>query len=450
MPKHKGIKYKSEISFVLEEPIEFSYKVVGYPEWINYAIPASLGDRRVFIQHGHEEEGLAFIKDSLRSRPVIGLDSETGGSKQRDGLNPRSSTSRMLLLQIGNRECVWIFQPELVPFLKDILEDPGYLHLNQNIVFDYEWLLAKYGIHVVRMFCTMLAEQVLRAGLPGYKVSLLDMARVHPPCRLISKQVRNQFVEHSGIFTEEQLYYAGRDVFMLFDIFDSQNSELKRHKLATILQLEFQCIAATAEMELTGVYIDTDLLMISIAYWESERDRLEQEIMDVFNAELRKLGKAEVRDSFWRSLFGQDQDEVFDLDSAEQKLEALRRIGLTLENVQRATLKTVEHQLAKLMVEHSEVTKLTSTYGRNLIEKINPDTGRLHPEFRQLGIGEGVGTRGGAGASRDKKTTIATGRFSSDFQILPRAEKNYVEVKDPAELAKLTTLFQDKIAAAAA
>jgi hypothetical protein len=43
----------------------------------------------------------------------------------------------------------------------------------------------------------------------------------------------------------------------------------------------------------------------------------------------------------------------------------------------------------------------------------------LHPHFDQLGAGEGAQRNG-----KDKKETIATGRFSSDFQQLPRPEKN--------------------------
>lgn len=450
MSKHKGIKYTSDFSFLLEEQIEVPYKIVGYPEWLERAIPGHLKSLQIPVRINREAQDLVPVLTDLWQYNILGLDLENGGEKERDGLDPVSSTSRSLLGQFGHRNMVYLFQPELIIHLKEPLESPNILKINQNIEYDFKWLLWKHKIHVVRMYCTMLAEQILRAGRDGFGVKLLDLVRYHA-CRLISKEVRNQFIGHTGVFTEEQLYYAARDVGLLFDVFDSQNLELKELGLEIVAKDEFNCIPATAEMELTGVFLDTAILNLSIDYYARRQVWLEEQIMEAFNEELRRQGKKAVDKNFFASLFAQDKDkekeegdgeerEVFDLDSAEQKLEALRRIGLTLENVQRGTLKKLENKVAKLLVEYSEVQKIVSTYGLRLVKKIHPDTGRLHPEFKQLGLGDGE-----ASGSREKKATIATGRFSSDFQQLPRPKEIYEAITGPEELALARKLFAANI-----
>jgi hypothetical protein len=103
----------------------------------------------------------------------------------------------------------------------------------------------------------------------------------------------------------------------------------------------------------------------------------------------------------------------------------------------------MEHKLTKLMVEYSVVQKITSTYGQRLINMINPDDHRLHPQFKQLGIGDGE-----SNSSREQKATIATGRFSSDFQQLPRPRDIYDPVTDDEELQAVETVLGAKLEAA--
>lgn len=446
MAAHKGPRYTSDFSYLLEEQIDIPYQIVGYPDWLEKAIPGHLRSIQLPVYRGKEERGMAPVLNHIWAHNILGLDLETGGEKERDGLDPISKTSRILLGQFGNKEKIFVVQPELIRHLKAPLESEDILKINQNIEFDFKWLLHELQIHIVRMYCTMLSEQVLRAGRDGFGVSLLDLARYHA-CRLISKEVRTEFANHSGVFTEKQLYYSARDIYLLFDIFESQDAEIDELGLGTVTQDEFRVIPAVAEMELVGVNMDTEYLGLSIRYFAKEAVRLKQAIHDTWNAELKKQGKkvSSAAETLFADLFGEaeDEEEEFDIDSAEQKLEALRRIGLTLDNVQRATLKTIEHQMAKLLVEYSLVQKIVSTYGVRLVNMIHPDDGRLHPQWKQLGMGDGESQ-----GSRDKKATIATGRMSGDFMQLPRTRDIYELIDNPEELEMVRRLMPEQIAKA--
>jgi hypothetical protein len=231
-----------------------------YPDWIEQCIPKSLHAEAIWVPPGKETQALVSVMDRLWAWNCLGIDLETGGEKELDGLDPISNTSKVTLMQIGNRGMIHVVQPALTWCFKDILQSDNILKINQNITFDFKWLLKKYGIHMVRMFCTMLAQQLLQAGMDGYSVSLQDLARTYPPHRLICKEVRNEFFQHTGVFSEEQIYYAARDVFLLFDIMSAQNAALKKHQLVDIAKIEFNIIAVTAEMELTGVCLNKEVM----------------------------------------------------------------------------------------------------------------------------------------------------------------------------------------------
>jgi hypothetical protein len=442
---HKRTSYESNFSWLLEESIEVPYSIVGYEDWLEKSIPSHLKGVFRQVRKRHEKEDLGFTLGQLWSKKIVGLDLETGGTADGDGLDPLSATSRIVLAQIGNQDRTFIVQPELLPHFKPLIESPKLLHLNQNISFDYKWLLVKYGIHIVRMYCTMLAEQLLRAGRDGFGVSLLDLARYHS-CRLISKGIRTQFAHHSGIFTEDQLYYAARDVFLMFDIFASQHEEVEELGLGMVARDEFRLIPATCEMELIGVFMDEDVLKLSIDYFKRQAVILKEQIGNTWNEGLRAIGAEPIdMNSVWAILDEEsaEVDEEFDIDSPQQKLEALRRVGLEVENVQRGTLKTLDHDLARLLVKYSAVQKVVSTYGDRLLRKIHPSDGRVHPRFKQLGIGDSD-----AGESKDKKSTIATGRYSSDFQQIPRVTDIYEKVNDPEEQEAVRRLLGKEMEAA--
>jgi len=421
------------VSHQIEEKIPINYYVVGYKEWLEdgfetEAVPRS---QWIIIDEGRECKQLSWIVDTLIEMGTIGLDTETTGEDKKSGLDPWREGSKLLLLQLGNESKVFLIQPGLVPYLADVLENKTLLHLGQNLVYDFKYLFVKYKIHINNMYDTMLAEQLLTSGLNGIKVGLADLARRYKPYRMISKEVRADFIhfkERGEKISKDMAYYAARDIILLFPVMNEQKEQLKHWKLEVVAQDEFNVLPVTASMELNGVNLDRDTLKLALSYWESRQKELEIEILNSYDKELKSKGKVEL------SLIPEVKN-VFDLNSPAQKLAALRNLDFDIENVQRETLESIDHPIAKALAEYSNVMKVTSTYGENLLKRVNTKTGRLHPEFNQLGSGDG---------SLSKKGTIATGRYSSDFQQMPRPTERFCEVKGE-ELSEIQQLFSEKI-----
>ena len=419
------------ISYPIEEHIPINYYVVGYESWLEngFEIGAVPLSKRIVVTIGKEDIVLKPVLEKLLSLDILGLDTETTGEEKRSGLDPWREGSRLLLMQLGNEDIVYIIQPDLVPKFKGVLENKEQTHLGQNIVYDFKYLYVKYGIHINNIYDTMLAEQLLTSGLNGMRVGLADLARRYKPYRMISKEVREDFVhfkERGERISSKMIYYAARDITLLFPVMKEQKPLLAKWNLGVVAQDEFNVVPVTASMELHGVNLDRDTLKLALVYWEERQKELEIEILKIYNQESGKKHK----DSY---TLLPDVQKVFDLNSPAQKLKALQDLGFDIEDVRRDTLDTLDHPIAIALSQYSNVMKIISTYGENLLKRVNPKTGRLHPEFNQLGSGD---------IDLSKKGTIATGRYSSDFQQMPKPENRFAEVKNVDELEFVKKHFE--------
>jgi DNA polymerase-1 len=423
------------VSEQLEEFFPINFDVIGTREWIEGCFePGTMTEEQKIIVSSSGD--LAESKEWLDKRPVHTVDTETSGDLQRDkydGLNPLSPTSKIVMAQIGTPDRALLIEPQLIPEYKEHLESTHFLHVLQNAVFDFKFLLKKYGIHMRRMYDTMVGEQLLTSGIPGVGVGMPDITRKYYPHRLITKELRKQFMDFKGVFSRKATIYAARDIVVLEPVMTEQCKLFKQFKMEMVAQDEFDVIPCTAMMEVGGVPIDVRTLRLAISWWQKRERELVEKIMKMYDELVNNQGE--------KALFLlPEMREVFDVKSSSQKLEALSKIGIELDDTKRDTLEAIDHPLTRLLVEYSEVAKVCSTYGENLIARVDPRTGRLYPEFNQLGSGD-LESRSG----RVKKSTIATGRYSSDFQQLPRSEPRYEKVLDTAEIKRVREAFSEEI-----
>ena len=427
----KGISKKGLtieiVSTALEEHVPVKYAVVGRGEWIDrYFEPLALeGVRQVRVS---DSSDLHRVKEWLDKQKYHFMDTEG------TGLDPVDPTVQLVLLQIGNRDLVFVIQPELIPEFKEQLENPLHVHVLQNAVHDWKFLLHRYNVHTNNLYCTMLAEQLLTSGRAGMPVNLAAISRRRPPCRIITKAIRKKFVAfnpETDKFTKEMVYYAVRDVVLLPDIMETQLADLKRLEMETVAYDEFNLVQVTGSMELGGVPFSEKILRLALLYWQQRQDDLEREILKQYDTRMNDRG---AQTGFFEELGLKFE---FDVGSQTQKLTALRELGLELDDVKRDTLESINDPIADLLGRYSEAVKINSTYGENMIGRIHPETKRLQVEFNQLGHGD-------VEAKAGKATTIATGRYSSDFQQLPRGRVLH-QLVIGSELVSVQALFQTKI-----
>lgn len=324
-------------------------------------------------------EDNSYVKNALEEigkESVISVDTE--GNK----IDPFTST--LLLLQIATKNKTFVFDAtkvDLTPF-KELFEAERPLKVLHNAKFDYEILKVKTGISLNGIYDTMLAERILTCGI-SRDISLQAIAKKTLNLEL-DKSIRESFYDpkskaYRGVFTKEQIEYAAKDVQVLSQIFERQYRELIKENIVETAKLEFSLVPVVAEMELKGSLIDIEKWRSYIAELEQKRDFLNAEIQE----SIRHLSSYAQED-----FFGNVSDTV-NLDSPIQLLQVFKKLGVELPNTSESTLQKTNHPLAKKLLDYRACEKMITAFGESILEKIHPVTGRLHPDFIQIGADTG-------------------------------------------------------------
>lgn len=323
-----------------------------------------------------ETTRLEEVASDLETSKTLSLDTET------THLDPYRA--KLLLLQIAYGDKVIVIDCAKVKLdsIKHILEAPRPLKIVQNSKFDYEMLKVRAGITLTGIYDTMLAERLLTNGI-SREISLKTIAKKYLGLTL-DKTVRESFADPTsmsmyGKFTKEQLEYAARDAQILYQIFNMQLKKLQSENLMEVAKLEFSLVPVIGEMEIRGNLIDQVKWREHIRQMQISRDEINSSIQ----ADLKPLSRHIQAD-----LFG-GEDDVINLDSPLQLLGAFKKLGVDIPSTGEGVLSQTEHPLAKKVLEYRGFEKMITAFGESLLEKINPVTGRLHPDFLQLGADTG-------------------------------------------------------------
>ncbi len=312
------------------------------------------------------------IADDLRAQPVIGLDTET------TGLDPH--TSKLRLLQLATPDASYILdcfrlQPEQLAPLQELISAEQPTKIAHNAKFDAKFLLKHLGWRLTGIFDTYLASVLIAAGDENTRHGLEPVVS-----RFLNQQLNKdaQLSNWAGELTRNQLEYAARDAQVLLPLREALRSKLDELDLLVTADLEFAAVPAITAMELAGVYLDVERWKALLARMTVERDALADELQQAFAAGASQM-----------NLFG--EADPINLDSPAQVKEALVRIGIEIADTREWTLSKLaqDHPVVAKLLEHRGLSKNLSSFGENILSYVNPVTGRLHADFRQLGTPTG-------------------------------------------------------------
>jgi DNA polymerase I-like protein with 3'-5' exonuclease and polymerase domains len=327
------------------------------------------------------EAGLRAAVESLSQQAAIGLDTET------TDLDPYNA--RLRLIQLAAPEGVRIIdldafahgnstRNEVFEPLRKLLEAPRPIKIAHNAKFDAKFIKHNLGADLGGIFDTLLASQLIGAG---------DIEERHG-LDVVAGRYLNESVDKSERLSnwdlelsEAQLEYAARDAAILLPLREKLIERLKSDSLVKCAQLEFECVMAVTDIELTGFYMHKDRWLEQLAIVEKRRGELAEELQEILAEE-----------SMQGSLFGGPSREDINLDSHQQLTQALQRLGIPVPDSTRnwkLQPLAAKYPVIAQLLEYRTVQKALTSYGQNMIELINPVTGRLHADFRQIGAPTG-------------------------------------------------------------
>ena len=350
--------------------------------------------KALFESENYKVIGVKESLELLNPLTIVGLDTET------QGFSP--FLKKLLLLQLGNRDFQVVIDCTTVDvaLYKEYLESDR-LFLGWNLKFDVKFLFY-HDIVPKNLYDGFLAEKLRWLGYPSgiHSLSLKSAGENYLGIEL-DKSVRGEIIWRKEL-TDEIIIYSANDVKYLEDIMNKQLEILLPRGQKLALEVENKAILPTAYFEFCGVNLDVERWKAKMAKdqeaLDKAKERLDNFVVDMYKKDkgLSKFIKIVEPDLFGFVKAGPACDVNW--NSSKQVIPFLESLGFKLETRDKATgciKKSIDatiiegqknvHPIAEVYLEFKAAQKVTSTYGQNFLDLINPVTGRLHTNFNQIG-----------------------------------------------------------------
>ena len=320
------------------------------------------------------QEEMSKICAFFLTKKSCSLDTET------TSIDPISAELVGLSFSVEEKKAFYVPVPsdreeaqKIVGIFKPLYENPEILKIGQNMKYDLE-VLAKYGINVQGpMFDTMLAHYLLQ---PELRHNMDYMAEVYLNYQtmhideLIGPRGKNQR-SMRDLFPTDVYEYACEDADITLRLKNILEPKLKEAEVDKLFyEIEMPLMPILADMELTGVRLDTEALSETSRIFTQRMLEIESKIYELageqFNISSPKqvgdilFGKLQISDKAKKTKTGQ-------YVTSEEVLQQLRSRNPIVENI----------------LNYRALKKLLSTYVDALPKLINPQTKHIHTSFNQ-------------------------------------------------------------------
>ena len=319
------------------------------------------------------EKQIALCEQLLQEKSFA-FDTET------EGLDPLTAGLVGMSFAIREQEAWYVPVPanreeatDIVLRLAPALQHPEIEKVGQNIKFDI-LALRKYGVRVKGpLFDTMLAHYLLnpelRHGMDYLAETYLKYKTV-PIEDLIGPKGKKQ-ASMRTVPIEQIKEYAAEDADVTLRLKHYFAPLLKQEGLESLFfEMEMPLIYVLAEMEATGVKLDTNALKQSSEVLSQQLTALEESIYDLAGQ------------SFNINSTKQVGEILFDKLKLDEKAKKTKTGGYSTSEEVLEKIRG-KHPIVDKLLEYRGIKKLLSTYIDALPALIHPDTGKIHTSFNQ-------------------------------------------------------------------
>lgn len=319
------------------------------------------------------EKQIALCEQLLQEKS-FSFDTET------EGLDPLTAGLVGMSFAIREQEAWYVPVPanreeatDIVLRLAPALQHPEIEKVGQNIKFDI-LALRKYGVRVKGpLFDTMLAHYLLnpelRHGMDYLAETYLKYKTV-PIEDLIGPKGKKQ-ASMRTVPIEQIKEYAAEDADVTLRLKHYFAPLLKQEGLESLfLEMEMPLIYVLAEMEATGVKLDTNALKQSSEVLSQQLTALEESIYDLAGQ------------SFNINSTKQVGEILFDKLKLDEKAKKTKTGGYSTSEEVLEKIRG-KHPIVDKLLEYRGIKKLLSTYIDALPALIHPETGKIHTSFNQ-------------------------------------------------------------------
>ena len=359
------------------------------------------------------EEDARKLFDLFVTKQILSLDTET------TSVNPIDAELVGLSFAAEEGKAFYVAIPaerkkaeRIVNIFKPLYESTEILKIGQNIKYDME-VLMNYGVRLsAPMFDTMIAHYVLQPeqkhNMDILAETLLNYQTVHID-ELIGPKGKGQ-KSMRDLSPASVCDYAAEDADVTLRLYNVLKPRLKEAGVEQLFyDIEMPLVPVLAEMETTGVRLDTEALAETSKVLTERMKQIERNIYELAGHEFNIASPKQVGEV----LFGEmkivekpKKTKTGQYVTSEEVLQQLRSKAPIVADI----------------LEHRGLKKLLGTYVDALPKLINPRTGHIHTSFNQA--------------------VTATGRLSSsdpNLQNIPVRGEDGKEIRkcfipEPSEL----------------
>ena len=350
------------------------------------------------------EEDMRQLCDFFRTKEILVLDTETTSTSAIDAELVGLSFS------VEEHEAYYVPIPpqrdlaqQRVEIFRPLYEDEHIMKIGQNLKYDLE-VLRNYDIQLKgQLWDTMIAHYLIQ---PELRHNMDYMAEVYLHYQtihidaLIGPRGKNQR-SMRDLDPKDVYEYACEDADITLQLKNKLEAELKKHNCEQLFyEIEMPLMPVLAEMEMTGVRIDTDSLAETSKQLTERMLEIEQRIYGLAGEQFNIASPKQVGDILFakmKIIEKPKKTKTGQYVTSEEVLQQLRH----------------KHEIVGLILDHRGLKKLLGTYIDALPKLINPRTGHIHTSFNQ--------------------TVTATGRLSSSD---PNLQNIPVRGEDGKEIRK--------------
>lgn len=265
--------------------------------------------------------------------------------------------------------------PEYGPIIKEMLERPGLDWAGQNLFqFDLKFIQHQYGIKWKPTIDTMLAHYALDERQTGHGLKHLAQQYFDAPdwSKAIDWDDAENFTEE---FLREDVYpYQVYDLYFTRRLVDALAADIRKEGMR-LSDVHYDVLVpgawALGQIEMNGMFVDEPYL-----------DKLDKELEVKVAEALNEL----------QTVASEYGIEKFNPNSPKQVKELILgklKLKPTLgSGTDKAALESLDHPIAKQILDARVQTKLRSTYVQGIRKKIEDD-GRIRADFVIWGTSTG-------------------------------------------------------------
>jgi DNA polymerase-1 len=329
-----------------------------------------------------DEAALAGMVKALNAAPNgIAFDVETDGLSplraKLVGISLAVKEGEGYYIPVGHAEGQQLPIGQVIAALRGPLTNPKIPKHGHNINFDFI-ALARQGLHVTPLgMDTMLGEWLTDPGSHSLGLKKLAMVRLGVEMTEITELIGTgkKQITMDRVPIESAAGYAAADADVTLRLVSALRPELEeKQQLKLLNELEMPLIAVLAEMEMTGISLDTEHLAELSKELGKQLAHLEKKIYKEVGYEFNLNSTQQLSEALFTKLQLVPPDKsrktaAGKFSTAADVLEDMRGLHPVIEHI----------------LEQRELAKIKSTYVDALPEEVNPETGRVHTSYNQAG-----------------------------------------------------------------